>query len=175
MRGIGSKLKDHFTASESSAETQVSALIEIKTSIKENMNLISSISSIGPQLLEGVIWIKNLGKEFKDFMQKIIAENISIYHELVVLRILFASRVDSPLCEDPICLEDAIGRIAPVYLWFISSWEAFDAVMDVRFQRKPGFLKIRRKEYVIEKSATSIEVDRSVPFDDALYPEESML
>jgi hypothetical protein len=55
-------------------------------------------------------------------------------------------------------LEDAIGRIAPVHLQFVTSWDAFNAVLEIRFRDLQGFKKVKDKQYGLRNKATKRDV-----------------
>jgi hypothetical protein len=44
--------------------------------------------------------------------------------------------------QQPVCLEDPYGNTFPFHLEFINSWEAFEAVMDVR-NSLPGYPRVK--------------------------------
>lgn len=100
---------------------------------------------MGQRLLDRFEWIQRLGSELKKFMCQIIIGNVAIYRQNLALQLAFTAKVDRPLEEAPFMLEDAIGRLAPVHLRFVTSWDAFDAVLSIRFQGKPGWNKVCRK------------------------------
>ncbi|KAF2266354.1 hypothetical protein CC78DRAFT_542595 [Lojkania enalia] len=52
----------------------------------------------------------------------------------------------SPVAEETFLLEDAIGRVAPVLLHYIGLWDAFDAVLEIRFCNQQGFKMVADKE-----------------------------
>jgi hypothetical protein len=45
-------------------------------------------------------------------------------------------------------LEDAISRVTQVDMLFVSSWDAFDAMLEGCFRAFPGHKKVAKKEYV---------------------------
>jgi hypothetical protein len=140
-----------------------------KRSIQENRHLITAGTTITSRILDRVEWITNLGHELKQFMDRIIQSNLSVYREIVLLRTSFI-RLGRSMDEDPFVLEDAIGRVAPIHLRFINSWRAFDAVIEVRFQGRQGLPKILRGEYVLQEGPTGIEIDRSRRFNETFLP-----
>jgi hypothetical protein len=71
--------------------------------------------------------------------------------------------------QQPIYFIDACGEHAPFHLEFINSWEAFEAVLEVRFKDK-GFSKIRRREYILERPATRTALNRNSPWGRGLLP-----
>ena len=74
------------------------------------------------------------------------------------------------LFQEPIVFEDAIGRLAPVHVQFVNSWEMFDSVLEMRFEGAPGLEKIKRKEYALQDQATRQDVDRKRKFDVSFLP-----
>jgi hypothetical protein len=82
----------------------------------------------------------------------------------------FLRHADRPLVEDQSLLGDAIGRIAPVHLGFITSWTVFQAVMEIRCRGKQGLRKICRKKYILQETPTGREADLSLDFQDAVLP-----
>lgn len=115
-------------------------------------------------------WITQLGADLKDYMMVVLQSNLSIYREVVMIRKHVATAPGWALAEDPFLLEDALGRVAPVHLRFITSWTAFEAVLEARFEGRKGFSKVRRGDYVLQEDATAQEVDREMDWDLAFMP-----
>jgi hypothetical protein len=67
-------------------------------------------------------------------------------------------------------LEDAIGRIAPVHLQFVTSWDAFNAVLEIRFRDLQGFKKVKDKQYGLRNKATKRDVEQTRPWQRAFLP-----
>ncbi|KAF2178905.1 hypothetical protein K469DRAFT_597803 [Zopfia rhizophila CBS 207.26] len=155
---------------QASLDTHTQALNEFRARLDDSKQLISAGNSLGSRMMERLDWIQKLGSDLKRFLRHVIAGNIAIYQEVVALRSAFAKQVDRPLLEDPFILEDAIGCIAPVHLRFINYWAALQAVMEIRFQGKQGLMKICKKEYVLQESATGKEVDPSLNLEDGFLP-----
>lgn len=166
---LETNLTEHTSDTARSLNQQQTTLVEINNRLDENKQLIASGNTLGSWILERVEWVKNLGTELEQFLNRIIAGNFAIYREIVALRSAFTTRADRSLCEDPFILEDAIGRVAPVHLRFINSWQAFDTVMEIRFTGKQGLPKIQRREYILEENATGLKIDRSMDFSDCFY------
>jgi hypothetical protein len=66
--------------------------------------------------------------------------------------------------QQPVYFIDACGQHAPFHLEFINSWEAFKAVLEVRFKYK-GPQKIRRGEYVLERASNKMALSREAPWE----------
>lgn len=67
-------------------------------------------------------------------------------------------------------LEDAIGRITRVDMVFISSWDAFDAMLEGCFREFPSHKIVARKQYVFQDQKTNREIKRSILWSGALVP-----
>ena len=55
-------------------------------------------------------------------------------------------------------------------LQFVSSWDAFDAVLEVRFRDLPGYSKVCSKEFILLDSVTNRDIERSRSWDGAIIP-----
>lgn len=158
---------------QSTLQRQDNTLSDIITRLEENKQALTVVNKTTSTLVERFQWIQKLGESMKAFMCKIIATNISIYREVVAIRSSI-NMLGRPLAEDPFILEDAIGRRAPVHLRFITSWEAFESVIEFRFKDRPGYGKVCKKEYVLNDHATGKIIRRSLDWDEAILPGEEI-
>jgi hypothetical protein len=71
--------------------------------------------------------------------------------------------------QQPVYFIDACGFEAPFHLEFINSWEAFEAVLEVRFKDR-GLSKIKRREYTLEKAGNHQLISRSTPWERRFLP-----
>lgn len=67
------------------------------------------------------------------------------------------------LLQSPVILFDARGRISPFHLDFISSLDAFMAVLCIRFHDL-GLEKIESEEFSLEDAARGHEIDLRLPW-----------
>ena len=155
---------------ESSFVSQASVLVEVRNRLSENKELIMSGNTMAERMARRLKWITKLGLELKNLIWKVWMGNVAIYNEVAAIRRNLSPRVSRSLDEEPFILEDAIGRVAPVHLRFITSWDAFDAVLDIRFKDKVGHDKVRQREYTLQEHATGREIDRTIAWDDAFLP-----
>ncbi|CZR52510.1 uncharacterized protein PAC_02387 [Phialocephala subalpina] len=72
--------------------------------------------------------------------------------------------------QQPVMFEDAHGRIAPFHVEFINSFEAFQAVMEVRFQHVPGLKKVQNNEYAIQELRSKRNLDLKAPWESVFLP-----
>lgn len=115
-------------------------------------------------------WLRQLGSEPKGWMRRAIAMNVATYHAAISIQAALPSRLERILIEEPFILEDPIGRIAPVHLQFVTSWEAFHAVMESRFSNLQGFRKIQQRKYGLQDGATGKKIALTRPWQRAFLP-----
>ena len=108
-------------------------------------------------------------------MRKIFEMNIATYNAVVDIRGRLPGHLERGLYQEPFILEDGIGRIAPVHIQFICSWEAFDAVLELRFRNVQGYTMVQNKEYVIQESSTRREISRSFPWEASFLPGQKVV
>ena len=151
------------------------ALAGIQTMLQDSRELIIAGNKVGEDAARTLSWIRKLGLELKRFLCMIAFGNMAIYREVVALRSALATQIPRSLSEEPFILEDALGRVSPVHLGFITSWEAFDAVLMVRFKDQYGFSKICRKEYMLHEDAAGTEINRVKDFQRAILPGQRLV
>ena len=167
------KLNARFTHSEMKAEDemqkQTAIVAEVRDRLKENNKLISGVTTKVFDALR-FDWFRQLGSELKTMMNKIFRTNLATYEAVVSIQRVLPSHLERSMFRDPFILEDAIGRISPVHMDFINSWEAFDAILRLRFQDVQGFKKVQKKEFVLQEHATKREIKRTRPWECAFMP-----
>lgn len=60
--------------------------------------------------------------------------------------------------------------MTPLHLEFLDSWEAFEAVLEVRFRQLPGHRKIKQREYALRNNALQRDVEKSLAFTRCFLP-----
>lgn len=164
------RITDSNSAAQASYDAQSTVLAEIRDKIKENKRLITDGNAMKVQMLQRWGWLKNLGCDIRTFMRSIMQTNVNIFSEVVFIRRRLATIPVWSLAEEPFVLEDAIGRRAPVHLRFITSWKAFESVIENRFEGRRGHSKVRKREYVLLEDGTAQEIDRTQDWDLAVMP-----
>ena len=74
------------------------------------------------------------------------------------------------LNEKPSILVDSLGRRTPIPLQFVNSWAAFEAVLEVRFENQHGHRKVLDRQYVLQDSKRSLDLERDRPWDGQVMP-----
>ncbi|PVH89250.1 hypothetical protein DL98DRAFT_647802 [Cadophora sp. DSE1049] len=166
------KLEAHVSASQQRSQSQDVFISEVREQLRENNRLISAGNAIAKNLAVKLRldWFRQLGCELKLMMQRIFTLNVATYNAVLALKSGLPSHLERTLIQEPFILEDAIGRISPVHLQFISSWEAFDAVLELRFRLVQGYAKVKNQEYVLQEHATRREIRRHLPWEVSFLP-----
>lgn len=105
-------------------------------------------------------------QDLRELMLKILKSNLQIYD------IVFHMQMNLPLQverQQPVIFLDACARLSPVHLEFITSAEAFLAVLKVRFQHA-GLRKIEKGQFALEESRTRRIIDLRQPWHACFLP-----
>jgi len=71
--------------------------------------------------------------------------------------------------QQPVYFLDACGFHAPFHLEFINSWEAFTAVLSIKFKHR-GLRVVEKKQYVLEDANRKKIIDMAQPFEVCFFP-----
>ncbi|KAF2494846.1 hypothetical protein BU16DRAFT_49669 [Lophium mytilinum] len=104
--------------------------------------------------------------ELQDLMTEVLKTNLQIYELVLKMQTSIPPQVDR---QQPVYFLDACGRLAPFHLEFITSSEAFLAVLKVRFQDR-GARKIEKSEFALEDTITHREIDLRRAWDTCFRP-----
>ncbi|KAF2028074.1 hypothetical protein EK21DRAFT_102145 [Setomelanomma holmii] len=110
-------------------------------------------------------------QELHVIMQKVLQTNMKIFQ--LVIDMQKAQQAQIPLQIDrqqPVYFEDAHGRLAPFHIEFINSFEAFQAVMEVRFRHVPGLKKVQGNRYTVKESNTKRVLNLGAPWESVFLP-----
>jgi hypothetical protein len=169
---LDARLSDTEQKTRTSLDNQNNILDEVRNRLKDINRLLSAGNTATRKLVNSLRleWFKQLSLELKTLMWKILTINFATYRTVVAIQAGLPTHLERSLIQEPFILEDAIGRIAPVHLQFIDSWDAFDAVLELRFRDVHGFAKVRKKEYTLQEHATGREIDRSRHWKSSFLP-----
>jgi hypothetical protein len=140
LRLNGRKLNERLDGEQQqraeAVERQDARLAEIRELSRESNRLVAIGNRTSERIFEALRldWLRGLGSELKSLMPRTNAMNVTIYKAAISIQGLLPSHLKRSLIEEPFILEDAIGRLSPVHLKFICSWEAFEDVLVHRFR-----------------------------------------
>lgn len=109
-------------------------------------------------------------QDLKGMMLKILKSNLQIYELMLSMHTNLPHQIER---QQPVMFLDACGRLSPVHLEFITSAEAFLAVLKVRFQDL-GVRKIERGQFVLEEARTKRIVDLGRPWQVCFLPGQTI-
>ena len=116
-------------------------------------------------------WLKALGEEFRKSLIQLVAYNRRSFSAILSLQTSVGALLAQLVLVGQSCvLEDALGRRTPFELQFINSWEAFQAILEVRFRNARGHSRVRCQQYVLQDAKTRSDIDFFRPWDTALVP-----
>jgi hypothetical protein len=72
--------------------------------------------------------------------------------------------------QQPVSFDGAHGRIAPFYIEFINSLEAFQVVMEVRFRHVPCLRKVKKMEYAIQDPHLKRRLNMKASWESVFMP-----
>ncbi|RGP69629.1 vegetative cell wall [Fusarium sporotrichioides] len=119
------------------------------------------------QVVIGVITV--LATQLKVSTFQITSMMHSIVGDLSSIKSI-VMRLDRGPSDEHFILEDIIGRVFPIHLKTITSWEVLDFILRERFKGKKGAGRVQHKRYTLRENKTHREIDGSIPWDSAFLP-----
>jgi hypothetical protein len=71
--------------------------------------------------------------------------------------------------QQPVIFRDALDRVAPIHLEWINCWEAFLAVLKVRF-RERGLRKVENMEFALQRAGSRRDISMAESWEAAFCP-----
>lgn len=109
-----------------------------------------------------------LSPELQDLMSKMCRSTLDNYNTIDIQQRM-PNQTGPCWIQEPATLTDALGRVSPIHLVFINSWEVFDSVLAARFLNLPGQKNLRRGEYALQSQDATRDLKRNQPFETFLY------
>lgn len=113
--------------------------------------------------------MSHLAMDLKTSTSQIISIVLSVSGELGRIKAVLM-RLERPLSDEHFIFEDATGKVFPIHLKTITSWEVFEFIITDRFKGKKGSHRTRKGRYKLQERGTGREVDRSVDWESAFLP-----
>ena len=105
-------------------------------------------------------------EELKQLMLKVLKANLQMYEMVVSMQATLPLKVER---QQPVLFLDACGRLSPIHLEFITSAEAFLAVLKIRF-KDAGMQKIEKGQFILEEARTKRLLDLRRPWNTCFFP-----
>ncbi|KAM7191363.1 hypothetical protein V8F33_008966 [Rhypophila sp. PSN 637] len=130
----------------------------------------SRLGFLGRRILSKLDFVARLGIDMTKSASQILSMMIAVSGDLSIIRSV-VMRLDRGVDNgEHFVLEDATGRSFPIHIKAITSWEAFNFILEDRFKGKKGERRTRRKLYSLHESASHLEINRSTHFESAFLP-----
>ncbi|CZR63443.1 uncharacterized protein PAC_13340 [Phialocephala subalpina] len=143
---------------------------QLNQKLDDNRRRLEVQGSVLARLADGMTYLRTLGTELKNFMTNIWTLSFGSYGILLDLQTRVPREFGPCWIQEPLTLTDALGRVAPIHLELINSWEVFEAVLEARFLNFPGDRKIKRREYAISDGSSEQDLVRPQSFASAFLP-----
>ncbi|KAH9238386.1 hypothetical protein K456DRAFT_1746487 [Colletotrichum gloeosporioides 23] len=147
----------------SDSENRTRAIVQ-----NSNQSLREYLGAIGQRVLSRIESISHLAMDLKSSTSQLLSMVLSVSGELGRIRAVMM-RLERPLSDEHVIFEDATGKVFPIHLMTITSWEIFEFIITDRFKGKKGAHQTRRGRYTLQERATGREVDRSLDWENAFY------
>lgn len=136
---------------------------------KSSQVLKQYFGAIGQRMLSKLSFIAGLGVELRKSTSDLMTMMVSLSGDLSGIKAILM-RLERPLNDEHFILEDITGRVFPIHLKTITSWDAFDFILAARFQGKKGARRVKGKRYSLQERASHQQVDRSTDWESAFLP-----
>ncbi|KAG6356064.1 hypothetical protein INS49_015449 [Diaporthe citri] len=152
------------TKESNSCAEQNSQTLETHTGIMETISRVVSGLVFGTQE-DGLLLLVHKGLQW----------HIRIFDTVTQMQQLLCSIPPRIEREQPVLFEDAPRRLTTFHVEFINSYNAFQAVLEARFENMPGLAKVRNLEYAMQDTRFKRILDLSDPWETSFDPGESLL
>ena len=171
------RLYSRIEAGDEAQREQTVLLRNISGQVQENDRQIRAGNAAISRLvgLVNIEWIRNLNIDIKRVLQNISLTVSSTYEVMLNIQGRLPSHLERRLYQEPFVLEDAHNRLKPIYMDCISSWEFFDAWLEVQFRGLPGHEMVQEQRYVLHESATNRDILRHRSWDHAFLPGQKIV
>ncbi|KAL3297026.1 vegetative cell wall protein gp1 [Colletotrichum asianum] len=132
----------------SDSEKRTAAIIQ-----GTNQSLMGYLGVIAQQVLSRLEFVSSLGIDLKNLTTQIMALVLAVSADLSRIGTVMMW-LDRPMSDEHFVFEDATGRVFPIYLRTIMSWEVFEFIIVDRFKGKKGSHRIQKGRYTLQERAT---------------------
>ncbi|CZR68719.1 uncharacterized protein PAC_18618 [Phialocephala subalpina] len=140
--------------------------------VRKNLDLLNTqedfIRSIPAQISR--CSTKDQSIDLRNIMFKLLDTNMKMHSILLDIHKLQQNIPPQIQLQQPVLFDDAHGRLFPFHMEFINSFEAFQAVIEVRFQHVPGLRKVQKNEYAVREHRTKRKINLKAPWESVFLP-----
>ena len=165
-----SKLDDLKAAAEAAGDKQAGLLQDLQASQQSQASLVFGWTGAIKEIVGSLGNLHKTCIDMSNSVRQLLTSNASLVRSIQMIQCGLPTPLECTLLQDPFILEDAIGRVAPVHLQFIESWDAFEAVLEARFRGIQGWDKVQQREYALQDRRRGSEISPSRPWGGAFLP-----
>ncbi|KAL8691906.1 MAG: hypothetical protein Q9218_002952 [Villophora microphyllina] len=158
------QMKNVDLGQKSQRSLQVSLASRVQDGFSSCMRKISVIS-------DTLSRVSTAAHECLENTRRIVAMNIRVFQVIVDVQTLLNYIPGQIERQQPVYLNDALGRNCPFHLEFIKSREALTSVLSINFKwLGSASMKIQNNEFTIHDSGTNRDVNLDCPWEECFLP-----
>jgi hypothetical protein len=141
---------------EQTSKIQEAAITQLQSIVESGITRTQiTLSDIQSDLKGG--WWQQIGTEFKCIVSQIFQMSGTTLDTVQRIKERLQSRSMAALART-FTFEDALGRVTQIDMVYVSSWDAFEGMLEACFRDCPGHDKVAKKDYVFQDQMTSEEL-----------------
>lgn len=129
--------------------------------------------NLGRRVIGKVTFLTQATLDIKKSVSQIASMVLSVSREVASFRVLLTT-LERPITDEYFTLEDALGRIYPIHLRTITSWDAFDFVLSEKFKGEKGAHRVRHGRYELLDYATRREIEQDANWGRTFLPRQKI-
>ncbi|XEV07087.1 hypothetical protein FSHL1_012374 [Fusarium sambucinum] len=149
---------------QSAAESRTATLIR-----QSEVQLESFLDFIGRSIISRLEVLCSLGVQLRITTGRVSSMIQEMAGDLSSIRAIM-TRLDRGPSDEHFILEDITGRVFPIHLKTITSWEILAFILSERFKGKKGSRRVQQKRYTLRENKTHREINGSMSWDSAFLP-----
>jgi hypothetical protein len=140
-------------------------------------SMAAHVRGLGARILRKLVFLTQATLEVKDIMTHTVLMVLSVAVQLSTILPLLMSLARERISDgEYFTLEDAVGRVLPIHLRTISSWEAFAFVLSEKFKGTRGARRVRDRRYNLLENGTRRVIEQGVkPWEQSFLPHQKIL
>ncbi|KAK2040333.1 hypothetical protein LZ31DRAFT_504516 [Colletotrichum somersetense] len=158
--------RNHETSTQQATDSENRTALRIRNS---NQSLKGYFGMIGRRILSRLDSVSRLGMELNSSTFRLISMVLTMSAQLSSIRTVIM-RLERPISEEYFTFEDATGKLFPIHLRTVTSWEAFEYIIADKFKGRKGAHRTQRRRYSLQERASGRAVDRSLNWESAFLP-----
>ena len=132
-------------------------------------SLQEQLKDLGRQVIAKITFLAHVALDIKRSTSQVASTVFSMSRELASFRSLLTT-LERPPIDEYFTFEDALGRVFPIHLRTITSWDAFSFVLSEKFKGGRGARRVRHRRYKLLDRATGREIEQGGSWERTFLP-----